>query len=77
MVYTPKQSCQSHTHDRLILDTQTLQPVCLGNADKTQRSHFDAKSWTSSNKNNPMSFQHRGSRAKVLHADLVEILEIT
>lgn len=46
-VHKPKQSCQSRTHDQLILDTQTEQPAGHGDADKTQNSHCDAKSWTS------------------------------
>lgn len=35
-VCTLKQSCQSHTYDQLIPDTQTEKPVCHGEADKTK-----------------------------------------
>ncbi len=70
--YTCKQSRQSRTQDQMILATQTRQPVCLGNADKTQRSHADAESWTSVYKNNPMSTNHHGNKVKCLHAILGE-----
>lgn len=68
MVYTLSQSCQSHTHDQLILRTQTVQPVCLGKADKTQRSHSDAKSWTSTSQTKTIPWAtHRCSTAKCSH----------